>query len=484
MTAAATLSLIGIPTRDRTECLWHCLLSHIASAELHHRHCEFVVVDDSADESLQQKHREQLHSLRQQHDCQITLIGPREKQHAVTTISKTIGSSADVLAFALLNPCQLPIATGASRNALLLHAAGELLLQVDDDTEARLAFMPSTTPDVVATPRFDPTEFWFLSEAELAQISGSLAAGDLVGLHEQWLGQPRLDGRVLASMAGVVGDSGMGSSLYFLNLHGASRDRLLVSEACYRSALYQHRVLRGVQQPTLAAGAVCMSLNLGLDHRALLPPFFPVQRNQDGVFGALLRTCCAGALFAYLPRAVLHLPPQPRVRTLDAIEAEVGRLSSGQVVQSLIWTLGSAAPGSYTAANLRAVGAALYKLGTLPLPSFTALTSRLVRKQLENLASQWEGGLEQHHDQPAFWAADMRRLLAILRTRLTGNELAAPIDLVRCAGATQAVPMLQKLLMRFGQLLESWPAIVDAARDLRSRGALWHRRHSQGAEPS
>src|SRR5260370_6587434 len=100
-------------------------------------------------------------------------------------------------------------------------------------------------------------------------------------------------------MTGVVGDCDLASPLSWLVLEGNSRARLVRSEADYRAALASRQVLRGVTQPTLGSGGFCTALNLGLDNRRLLPPFFPVLVGHDAVFGALLR-CCQGYV-GFLP---------------------------------------------------------------------------------------------------------------------------------------------------------------------------------------
>src|SRR5262249_38689334 len=150
-------------------------------------------------------------------------------------------------------------------NALLLHTAGELLLQVDDDTACRLAPAPEAQDGLVLSSQFDPTEFWFSSEGDTLPPCDPLSEQDLPAIHAQLLGkslghciadakanaaldldptaaaffrklEPR-GGRVVVTAAGVAGDSGMGSSAYFLSQDGSSRARLLHSERTYRHAL-------------------------------------------------------------------------------------------------------------------------------------------------------------------------------------------------------------------------------------------------------
>ncbi|HVS39390.1 MAG TPA: hypothetical protein VMS17_27785 [Gemmataceae bacterium] len=173
-------------------------------------------------------------------------------------------------------------------------------------------------------------------------------------------------GRVLVAAAGIAGHSGMSSSLYFLSLEAASRTRLLRSEETYRRALPHHQVLRTATRPTLCDGAFCMALNVGLDNRRPLPPFLPVQRNQDGVFGALVRVCRGDGFFGFLPGAVPHIPPAPRPLSPDDLWRDAAALRAGQIVLGLIRSI--AAPTGQTA-----VGRALAEWGALPAADFDEL---------------------------------------------------------------------------------------------------------------
>ena len=51
-----------------------------------------------------------------------------------------------------------------------------------------------------------------------------------------------------------------------------------------------------------------MTTFFGLDNRVLLPPFFPVQRNSDGIFGLMLQKSTWHGT-AFLPSVLLHAPP-------------------------------------------------------------------------------------------------------------------------------------------------------------------------------
>jgi hypothetical protein len=128
----------------------------------------------------------------------------------------------------------------------------------------------------------------------------------------------------------------VGSPIYFLSLHGPSRARLLSSETVYRRALARQQVLRAVTRPTVSDATFCMALNLGVDNRELLPPFTPVQRNQDGVFARILHACFQGGLFGFLPWAVLHQAPSTRWLCPDDFWRMAAQVSTGQILEALV----------------------------------------------------------------------------------------------------------------------------------------------------
>jgi hypothetical protein len=101
---------------------------------------------------------------------------------------------------------------------------------------------------------------------------------------------------------------GFGNPTGYLSLKGSSRQRLLRSEAEYYSAISCRQVLRKASLPVITDGMFCMATSIGLDNQDLLPPFIPVMRNQDGVFGATLRKCFENSYLTHLPWAFLHSP--------------------------------------------------------------------------------------------------------------------------------------------------------------------------------
>ncbi len=485
MPAPAAIATVGIPTRNRSDCLARCVESHLDSRQRHGRTNDYVIVDDSDDPHVRARNRDLLRALQARYGAPIYYAGPEQKARYAAALVEQCGLPREAVEFGLLNPDGCATATGGSRNVLLLHAVGDVLLQVDDDTLARSAPSPGARRGMAFSSRFDPTEFWFLQENE-ANVAEASGGADLLGVHEQLLGRSpgdclsaagadgdvdfdqagaaffRKRGTVLVTAAGVAGDSGMGSSVSFLALDGESRARLLRSERDYRHSLAAHQVVRAVTRPTICDAAYCMALNLGLDNRQLLPPFMPVHRNQDGVFAALVRACLGHGFFGFLPWVVLHKPPTRRPSSLipwrDAI-----RLRSGQVIQTVLRSIAFQPDPESPARNLRRLGIAVADLASLPQPEFDETVRLQVWAQMSRQASQLAAHLRQFGGQPDYWANDVRQLLAALAEELPNERYAIPSDLADGEH-------FRRLVLKLGQLLQAWPDLVEAARDLRARG--------------
>src|SRR5262249_1198811 len=144
------------------------------------------------------------------------------------------------------------------------------------------------------------------------------------------------NGRVVATSMGVVGDSGMHSPVGFLRIIGDSREDLVKSESAYRSACTSREMLRTADCVTITDHGWFLATGLGLDNRFLLPPFLPVCRNQDGLFGLLIQTCFEYACFGHLPGTIIHSPMEDRLFKPDAMWKSAGKVRFCDVVVSAI----------------------------------------------------------------------------------------------------------------------------------------------------
>lgn len=274
----------------------------------------------------------------------------------------------------------------------------------------------------------------------------------------------------MATAGGIAGDSGMSSGVYLLALQGPSRERLVSDARWYQQAMTHRRLWRAVTRPTICPGAYCTAVNLGLDNRWLLPPFLPVQRNQDGVFGALLRSCAPDGCFGFLPWLLRHEPSGPRTVCGEDLERHGCRLHSGQIVQTLVRAAGRSVPGPDRGKNLAGLGRTLAAWAAEPAGAFLEMIRHPLREYIAGLASHLGSQLHWSGGRPRFWAADVERMLAGWPCHLTSQEFGLPTDLIAAFGIEQALPALQRVVYRLGELLQVWPDLVAAAAGLKARG--------------
>ena len=114
------ITTVGVPTRDRASSLERCLASFIDGIRRGEGSPDLIVVDDSAREEHREANRGRLASLRGSYPGRLFYAGPGEKERFARTLAAYAGLDGDDVTFGLTNPRGFPIATGASRNLLLL----------------------------------------------------------------------------------------------------------------------------------------------------------------------------------------------------------------------------------------------------------------------------------------------------------------------------------------------------------------------------
>ena len=472
------MTVVGIVTRDRETSLVACLASYLANCRRHARTAEFVVADDSAREESSARARAALRALQGTGGETIRYAGLAEKKRFADALARESSVSRDVVDFALFGDERCRLSTGANRNGLLLDTLDTLVLSVDDDTLCRTAVAPALQESVSFLPAYDPTEFWFFPDRRGALDAVRIVETDVLGRHQQFLGRTLADfentagptGRVAITLPGLAGDSGMGSPRYFLTLSGPSRARLLESPAAYRSALRSREVLRTVPQPTIAASAFCMTTFFGFDNHRLLPPFFPVERNSDGIFGLMVHRCVTGSHVAFLPWVLFHAPPEPRAFDGNEAWTEAEGVKIADILIACIVSHDIGSVNDSDAARLQRLGKYLRDLGSLTIDDFEAFVS--AAQHLRNLAATTllETRLREHGASPAFWADDVRRTIDALRKTATRSDYMVPRDLRNGRDVSSARRLTRALVSKFGELLEAWPTLVEAARRLRADG--------------
>jgi hypothetical protein len=496
---ASAINWIAIPTCERSAELDRALQSYLANLSHFGHKPRFFISDDSGVGRTESRNLiAQFASRYRREGIDFYYSGLAEKSRFATALSKASGVPPHTVHFALFGSgarAGKGAAMGANRNSILLQTQSELCLSVDDDTVCRAgrALEPGNeTGRLRIGPDGDPTDFWFFGSYEAAINFARWENLDFLAEHERLLGrsvpgllpnsgsnEPDLrdicghawrhlsegKGRVRLTFNGVVGDSAMHSGwLPHITSNAGTWARLSHSEESYTTAVRSRQVIRHV--PSLIVGHCepCVSMAIGMDNRDLLPPFFPVGRNEDGVFGRMMERCVPESHAGHLPWGLLHRPPGKRSYVLDA--AKENRISSILLVCIGTWP-GSPAART-TSGAIRSLGRHLLELADLGAEGL----HEVIQLGLWQLAS----GRIQHHEallgergaSPAYWANGVRRQNELIRGSMLDPAFSMPCDLP--FAPDEANEQVRQLILKYGQLLCDWPAMVQAARQLANAG--------------
>jgi hypothetical protein len=493
------IAQLAIPTSLRPSEVRRHLPEYLANCAAADRRVCCTIFDDSPDPAARAAYREVLREARRTSRLELRYAGVEQKLKFVKRVIDSRRVPADVVKTALfdLDACGLTT-LGANLNAILLATAGEPVVVVDDDTSCRVGRMTTgprpgreTAPadDVLVRPwtpggEFELCDVWSFESRDAALDAVTFEDRDYLALHERALSGGPSSERVIASLHGLAGDCGWGTPAAWLFLSQPAFARLTASADRYQAACVSREIVKHVERPTLTNRLDnFMSTFMGLDNRALLPPFKPVGRGSDLAFGHLLSTCHPDAWLLTMPCVLPHAPPETRRFS----PGEIGRSASGTSLSSLFAALLRAwipsaprparalpAPPSSSDAiaewTLAAIGSAFEDLAALPHAAFVARVHEHAHADANVMGQRLDARLAamRGHDGP--WTEDLRASRDRLARASSDPAYALPLDLRQRRGEDEAWQVLRRLLARYGRLLQWWPALRDEARRLRAAG--------------
>lgn len=490
------ISTIGWVTGGRPDSLRESVSSFERICTMAEREIELVICDDAADEDESSRAKAALRLGIQ--GVRAVYFPRRAKFELAKELASLAGCSEEISRFALFGDAATGRSIGANRNALLLLTVGRQVLSVDDDIVATVQFQPGLGNDSSLCFRSgDPYEMRFFGTRDEALRAASTAQVDVVAEHEAVLSAtledlvvrfagpagPKFEdpcthlqrglssnfGRVAVTFSGILGDSGMSSSSRLLFSQGATRAVLLQSEEYYRRALVCREVVRVARETAISHGGPCFMGCAGLDNRDLLPPFMPALRGEDGIFGVMVSRLMCGAYFGYLPFALLHTGgstgraytpdstcPRNLIRFCDLIVSMVGSIEERD--------------GEMSAAALTRAGRVLADIGAMSRQAFTEyLSSHAVDMARRSIALLTDLA-RRHPDSPRFWIEDIEERMGHWQAVITNPDDALPYDV-----PGDKVETARRLILKFGLLLQAWPAMVEGAKQKAATRFTWPR---------
>jgi hypothetical protein len=487
----ARVDSICIPTAGHAERLRRVITSFARNARQYGRELKISVSSNGPAESAAAT-RGLIDELARAESVKITLLDDADRQQYAVRLAERAGVDPMIAEFAIGDPFGAGFACGANRNALLLRHSGQAYLSLDDDMVCEMASAPEkiSQDGLVVFSSRDGFERWFYPEYAQAFDGRRMIEGDYLALHEQMLGhsvgafmarQPKVDligitddmlrrlqetdGRILATFTGHSGHPGIPTSYYYLTYRQESLERLTCEgEARYRAYLRSGGVCAVVPRMAIADASLSPGMAIGIDARALVPPFPPVMHAEDFVWGATIWQCCAAAFAGHLPVTVRHDPGVGRGIIAPPIGGQpVAMWEFAHLLRGMLlgWM---PPPGSLdTAVRMDSLGRYLCDVAGAPAAEFHEYLRWFVLGHESEKIAFMETCLEEEREAPIFWRRDIEDYIEQTRRALTEPDFDIPYDMREKWAAKDARVLIQRMVREYGRLLRAWPVLVEAA---------------------
>jgi len=179
------IAWLAIPTCNRPELLRRCVKSFRDHFRKYGRFPKLLVADDSNTSEARASTKAVLDEASKTWGSAVVYIGLEEKRRLIDQLAKGGEIPREALDFGILGPGGTTQGAGASRNVVLLHTAGDLVLSVDDDTVCEPCVAPGTGDEVLRFgAELDPSEYWFFPDRQSALGFGNHNCG--AGCPRKW----------------------------------------------------------------------------------------------------------------------------------------------------------------------------------------------------------------------------------------------------------------------------------------------------------
>ncbi len=477
------ISTVAVITADRPSILARSLGSFARHLDAHGHAARLRVVDGSRDPSHQAANRALSADLAQRSGRTIDYAGVAEAS-ALCGRLEGAGVPRETLGFALT-----PGSIGANRNLVLLFTAGEHVLMADDDIVCEPWTRREARRGVAVWGHTDPQDSEFFSTRDEARHAATWPAADLLSAHAAILGRPLLDllarpdespelgetcGHLIAALAerrrqpvrltftGIAGDSGTYCPYSRLFASGPTQARLASSRDIFERALRSREVLRMTARTTLTHDPRCMAGCMGLANTGVVPPFMPVGRNEDGVFGAMTVAVDPLALFAHLPLGVVHDSGRPALYE----DRSMRSASESRLSELLILLTRAASQGALEAdptVRLARLAGTIGAVAALDAPAFVSHVTRVLIDARAQQLARIEAMVGRPAEYPPYWRSSLEEYRRALVRSLARPDFFLPIEFQDAGSVGAGFAQLRTFAGRFAALLGAWPALGRAA---------------------
>ncbi len=489
--------IIWITTCDRPELAERLIDSMVNNSDPAKIRCCYLV-DDSRDAGNIELNQRLVSAFQDKSGFPLVYVGRSEQKSILERLIDRLPHYERQIRF-LIDPerWQSAHSCGCARNFGLLLSIGYRTVLIDDDVVCKL-YQPKRfeggveiseqireadffqTRDACfenATPLdLDPlAEFCRCLGVEFDQALANLGVDDIApedvkGVSVDYLKKIRTNSKVMMTACGTLGDPGASTINWLPSLSEASRQRLLSEEGKLEQAFELRNLWLG-RSKAYFANNFNMSPMTGMDNRELLPPYFPIFRGEDLIFGCMVDFLYPTSLALDYPWAVPHLPMPERSGYIngDSLKVQSGSAMVAQCIHN--WKQEVSAVS--VSCRLESLASKLNELCDRNEEELLQLHLKLLTERRVGLLFRLEELLKES-------SSDNERWLSYLNKGLADNYQAIQeqdnslLDLGVHAGATnkEKLAYLCELGRNYASALVAWPEIREQAAEV--IGELFH----------
>ncbi len=356
---------VFIITCDRPPAL-HRLLDSIHEAGTLERQYSIFVIDNSRHTKNSSENHKIVETINHDSGKGIIYFGASLQDRLLKTLLDSIPEKEIGIRFLLdSEKWSYESSYGLSRNLCLLLSVGYRALILDDDILCEAIKPPLSSSGVIFGDGSNRKAIFYQSLDQMQDVRiqtgfnplvahskilgeststalkllqhGSLNQSTLNGSNAAFLSSISADSPILISQCGSWGDPGTHNPHWILSLDEASVAKIVESPKGLSGALSNRACWVGHDRACLSKNANISQLT-GLDNSYLLPPYFPIYRGEDSLFGTMTTCLHPNSVVANLNWAVPHFPIEDR-KERDAKSPIVGSPGLGLVSQHLSDTL-------------------------------------------------------------------------------------------------------------------------------------------------
>jgi hypothetical protein len=248
-------------------------------------------------------------------------------------------------------------------------------------------------------------------------------------------------------------------------MSAASRERLARSEGLLQSALEKRCCWLGRELPTFRPFA-SLSQVTGFDNRGFLPPYFPITRGEDRLFGEMTRYIYPDSVALEYPWAAPHLPLEERGWSEADNNYAIGVRFPGSLAKGLLGS-GDDCLAEDPQARLAFLAS---RFADLAGASDATLLNLLAEDRLGYKAGQirkLQSKIQESADLPGDWRAYLEKALQQIKSSELGEFRVEGLKGVETdLEGAELLRFWRDMWRGFGQSMSAWSDIREAARDI------------------